>query len=200
MTQILYIHGGMTFKDKGDYLSYLKERPITLDRKRWSGVWLEKELGENYQLIKPTMPLRENAHYDEWKINFERYFYYLQDELILIGSSLGGIFLAKYLSENKFPKKIKAVFLICPPYDDTLTGEDLVGGFELKSDLSGLENSTNNLYLLFSADDNVVPVSHAMKYKNKLNKAHIIIYNNKNGHFKVEEFPEIVELIKKLQS
>ncbi len=142
------------------------------------------------------MPLQDNAKYDEWKIYFERYFPQLKNNIILIGSSLGGIFLAKYLSENKFPKKILSTYLICPPYNNTLPKEDLVGGFKLKSDLSLLENNSKNLYLMFSKDDEVVPISHAKKFKKKLKNAKIIIYESKNGHFKISEFPEIVKMIK----
>ncbi|MEK6903845.1 MAG: hypothetical protein AABW64_04330 [Nanoarchaeota archaeon] len=43
---------------------------------------------------------------------------------------------------------------------------------------------------------NVVPVSHAEKFRKKLKNANIIIYESKNGHFKISEFPEIVTMIK----
>jgi predicted alpha/beta hydrolase family esterase len=142
------------------------------------------------------MPLSENAVYDEWKTHFERFIPFMNDHLVLIGESLGGIFLAKYLSEHKFPKKILSTYLVCPPFDNTLSGEDLVNGFSLKKDLSLLEKNSKNLYLLFSEDDDVVPVDHARKYREKLKQATIIVYKSKNGHFKVSSFPEIVKLIK----
>lgn len=196
-TQIFMIHGGMTFKNQKDYLYYLKTREIFLEKKiRWSGDAFDKALGGGFEIIKPNMPLPDNAKYGDWKIHFERYFPYLINNLILIGSSLGGIFLAKYLSENKFPRKILSTYLICPPFNDTLMGEDLVGGFKLKSDLSSLEKNSKNLYLMFSQDDNVVPVSHAKKYEKKLKNAKFIIYKSKNGHFKISKFPEIIKMIK----
>ncbi len=109
---------------------------------------------------------------------------------------MGGIFLAKYLSENKFPKKILSVYLICPPFDNTTPGEDLVGGFKLQSNLSLLEKNSKNLNLLFSENDDVVPVFHAKKYKNKLKNANVIIYKHIKGHFKISKFPEIIKMIK----
>jgi hypothetical protein len=142
------------------------------------------------------MPLSWNAKYEDWKIYFEKYIPYLKNNIILIGNSLGGIFLAKYLSENKFPKKILSLYLICPPYDNSLPGEDLVGGFKLPTNLSRLDNCSKNVNLLFSQDDEIVPVSHTEKYRKKLKKANIIIFNGKNGHFFISEFPEIVEMIK----
>jgi predicted alpha/beta hydrolase family esterase len=196
-TQILLIHGGMTFKSKKDYLHFLKTRKISIEEKRWADDYLKKKLGNNFEIIKPRMPLPDNAKYNEWKIHFERYFPYLRNQIILIGNSLGSIFLAKYLSENKFPKRILSTYLICPPFDDTLPTEDLVGGFKLKSDLSLIEKNSKNLKLLFSKDDDVVPVSHAKKYGKKLKNAKIIIYKSKNGHFKISKFPEIIKMIKK---
>ena len=142
------------------------------------------------------MPLQENAKYDEWKIYFERFFPYLRNNIILIGSSLGGIFLAKYLSENRFPKKILSAYLICAPYDNTTPTEDLVGGFRLGVDLSLMEKNCKDVTFMFSKDDDVVPISHAGKYRKKLPNANIIIYESKNGHFKIERFPEIVRMIK----
>lgn len=195
--QILVIHGGMTFKSKKDYIGFLKHRPVSLERRKsWADEYLEKKLGKACDIIKPRMPLQDFAKYDEWKIHFERYVPFLKNKVILIGTSLGGIFLARYLSENKCPKKILSTYLICPPFDNNIKGEDLVGGFKLQSDLSFLEKNTKNLYLLFSEDDEVIPISHAEKYRKKLPNANIVIYKSKNGHFKVAEFPEIIRMIR----
>jgi hypothetical protein len=196
-TQILYIHGGMTFKNQKDYLYFLKNRKISIEKKvRWFDDYLDKELGKSFEIIRPRMPLADNSKYVDWKINFERYLPYIRNNVILIGGSLGGIFLAKYLSENKFPKKILSTYLVCPPFDDTCFEEDLVGGFKLKSDLSLIEKNSKNLTLLFSKDDDDVPVSHAEKYRKKLKNPKIIIYKSKNGHFKISKFPEIVKMIR----
>ncbi len=195
--QIFIIHGGMTFKSKKDYLHFLKTKEVSIEEKiRWTDEFLKKNLGKNFEIIKPRMPLQDNAKYEEWKIHFERHFPQLKNNIILVGSSLGGIFLAKYLSENKFPKKILSIYLICPPYDNSLPGDDLVGGFKLKSDLSLLEKNSKNLYLMFSKDDDVVPVAHVEKFKKKLKNANFVVYKSKNGHFNISEFPEIVKMIK----
>lgn len=196
--QILMIHGGMTFKNRKEYVRFLKTRKISIEKKiSWTGDYLEKKLGKGFEVIRPRMPLQDNATYKDWQIHFERYLPYLRGRTILIGSSLGGTFLAKYLSGNKLPKKALSTYLICPPFDNTVKGEDLVGGFTLKSDLSLLEKNSKNLHLLFSGDDETVPVSHAEKYRRKLESAHIVIYKSKNGHFKISAFPEIIKMIKR---
>ena len=86
--------------------------------------------------------------------------------------------------------------MICPPFDKTILGEDLVGGCKLKSDLSLIEENCKDVTLMFSAVDDCVPVSHPEKYRNKLKDSKIIIYKSKNGHFKISKFPEIVKMIK----
>ena len=195
--QIFIIHGGMTFKNRRDYLQWLKTREVSTERKpNWTGEYLDTKLGRQFQIIRPRMPLQDNAKYEDWKIHFERFIPHLRHNIILVGNSLGGIFLAKYLSENKFPKKILSVYLVCPPFDNSIPTEDLVGGFALKSDLSLLEKNTKNLRLLFSKDDAVVPPPHAEKYRRKLPNAHITMYKSKNGHFMIGTFPEIVKMIK----
>ncbi|MCF7867010.1 alpha/beta hydrolase [Candidatus Woesearchaeota archaeon] len=200
MKQILLIHGGMTFSKKKDYINFLRTRNISLEKyKSWAREYLDKKLGKEYQIIRPRMPLQDNAQYEEWKIHFERYIPLIKNNIILIGSSLGSIFLARYLSENKFPKKISKIFLVCPPYDNSIPLEELTNGFKLKANLELLEKQSNELYLLFSKNDPVVPLSQADKYKKKLKgkNTRIIIYPHIKGHFEVEEFPEIIKLIKK---
>lgn len=195
--QVLRVHGGMTFKNDKDYLHYLRTKKISTKKKvSWAGDYLEESLGKKFEVIAPRMPLQDYAKYRDWAILFKRYLPLLKGRFILIGSSLGGVFLAKYLSENKLAKKALSVYLVCPPYDNTLTSEDLVGGFNLKADLSLLEKNCKNLYLLFSEDDDVVPVAHAEKYRKKLKNARILVYKNKQGHFNVPRFPEIIKLIK----
>lgn len=187
----------MTFKKRKEYLAYLKTREVVYKISLWSQQYLDKKL-EDFDIIKPRFPLSENARYEDWKIHFERFFPYLRHGVILIGVSLGGVFLAKYLSENTLPKRIRAVFLVGAPFDDSCPTEDLVGGFTLKSNLSRLNVCTENLHLLFSEDDPVVPIAHARKYQKKLPSAHITVYKSKNGHFIVPTFPEIIRMIKKL--
>jgi len=194
--QILMIHGGMTFKNERDYLRYLKNIKVSTIPKPYWEADLEKKLSKRFEIVRPRMPLQDNAKYRDWKILFERYIPLLKKDYILIGSSLGGIFLAKYLSEHKMPKKALSVYLVCAPFDGTLPTEDLVGGFKLKSNLSLLEKNCRNLYIMFSKDDDVVPVSHAEKYRRKLKKAHVIIFKGKKGHFTVSKFPEIITQIK----
>lgn len=189
------IHGGMTFKNEKDYLHWLKTRKVSTEKRPYWEADLERKLEKKFEIIRPRMPLQDNAKYRDWEIAFERYLPFLRNNFILTGSSLGGIFLAKYLSEHKLPKKALSVFLVCAPFDGTLPTEDLVGGFKLKANLSFTQKNCRNLHILFSKDDDIVPASHAEKYRKKLKKAHIVVYKSKGGHFTVPTFPEIIKMI-----
>lgn len=197
VTQVLFIHGGTTFFRYEDYINYLKTKSVRLEEKSgWNHGYLEEALGEDFFVIKPRMPCRENAKYEEWKILFERYVELLDSEVVLVGFSLGGIFLAKYLSENKISKKVISLNLVAPPFDGSLPDEELAGGFDLGEDLGMVVENCSRVRLFFNRDDFVIPVSHAEKYRSKLPEAEIIIYDDKEGHFFDSEFPEIVEMIK----
>ncbi len=196
--QVFLIHGGRTFKNSHSYLRYLHTKKISFEKKKkWSDDYLDKALGKKYEVVRPRMPLQENAKYRDWKIFFGRCIPLLEKRCILIGNSLGGIFLAKYLSENKLPSKVLSVYLVCPPFDDSSPSEELAGGFKLGKDLSLIRKNCEHLHLLFSRNDHVVPIAHAQKYRDQLPFADIVICRDKNGHFNVPTFPEIVQMIKK---
>ena len=112
--QIIIIHGGTTYKSHEEYFLALKGLDIKLDRMKSSKDWkdgLQEKLGEDFTVYIPQMPNKQNAQYEEWKILFEKVVKLLDDYIVLIGHSMGGIFLAKYLSENNIHKKILKTFL-----------------------------------------------------------------------------------------
>jgi len=193
--QILVIHGGDTFEKYSDYLSYLKNKKIDLDKFRKRG-WkdnLGDNLGDKYDVLFPRMPNSNNAKYIEWKIWFERILPLLKNELILIGHSLGGLFLVKYLSENKINNKIKSLLLISTPFDDE---EDST--FNLTFPLLNFSEQCPNIYLIHSKDDVGVNFDQLLKYKEQLPLAKEVVFEDK-GHFNQETFPEIIKLIKEIK-
>jgi len=193
--QILIIHGGNTFAKRSDYIDYLKITEIDKSRLYSTIDWkqtISDRLGDNYEVLNPRMPNASYARYDEWKIYFEALTKVLENNVILIGHSLGGIFLAKYLSENKFPKKIDALFLLAAPYEEN--GESL-GDFKLGTNLDKVNKQVKKIYILHSEDDPVVPMTDSDKYISALPSAELVVFEDK-GHFNTEEFSGLVYLIK----
>lgn len=198
MKQIVVIHGGKVFANYEKYLHSLRTREVTKEKFRPYQDWaytLEKELGEGYEVLAPRMPNGFNAVYEEWKIWFERIVPFLE-EAILVGHSLGGIFLAKYLAENIFAKKLRAVILISAPFAD-LDTERVIGSFTLPKSLDNIAKQVSKIYLIHSKDDPIVPFREVEAYKKALPSAVDVVFEDR-GHFQQDIFPELQELIKTL--
>ena len=198
--QVIVIHGGTSFKTYEDYISYLENKEIDIAKLRPRKEWkdsLSVELGDGYDILLPRMPNGTNARYKEWEIWFGNITKVLNDKVVLIGHSLGGIFLTKYLAENIFPKKIIATILVAAPFDDAegADGKESLVDFTLPSSLAKFAMQCDKIYLLHSQDDPVVPFAQLEKYKNSLPNAKAIIFKDRE-HFNQETFPEIIDIIK----
>ena len=190
--QVVVIHGGDTFETYEKYLNFLRGYKIDIERYKsdksdWKP-WLRQRLEGDYEVILPIMPNKTNAQFGEWKIWFEKLTHFLHDGVIFVGHSLGGTFLAKYLSENQFPKKIKAVFLVGAVYDLDSEGYSLAS-FTLPEKLN---LQTENTMIYHSKDDLVVPFSALEQFKKALPHAQTKVFENR-GHFNQEEFHELAE-------
>lgn len=194
--QIIVIHGGTTFENYDEYWKYLESCELTPEKIKHKG-WKEflQDNLPDFDVIYPKMPNAKNARYLEWKLWFEKMFHFLNDEVILVGHSLGGIFLAKYLTENEFPKKIIALHLVAPPYDTEHCEEPLVD-FALEKTVGGLAELTDKIYIYQSKDDPAVPYEDSLKYKKNLPDAEHIVFENR-GHFNDPDFPEIINNLQK---
>ena len=181
MKQIVHIHGGSPFDSYERYLSALRNNPLTYEslfrKTKWRD-WLAVTMTD-FDVLLPTMPNKQNARYSEWKIYFEKLLPLLGNDVQLIGSSLGGIFLAKYLHENPLSTPVTRLILIAAPYDDA-THEDL-GDFILPS-ATGLEKSAKEIHLFHSKDDPVVPFTELAKFQSDLPSAKSHVFVDR-GHF-----------------
>lgn len=198
--QVFYIHGGSAFSRYEDYINHLKTSELRFPHGDKPELWskkLRQELGEDYEVFTPAMPNSQNSKYQEWKIWFERHFEFLHDDLCLVGWSQGALFLIKYLSENDLPLRISRLILIASPsfyFKDPSSGED-GGDFNLDSSkLSELANRADSIHLMHSKDDFVVPFEHALKLKEALPEAELVVFEDRN-HFLQENFPELIGLI-----
>lgn len=197
--QVIAIHGGTSFDTYEEYIDFIKTRELTLQKLQRCEDWrasLGRELGEDFEVLVPKMPNGTNARYAEWCLWLERCISFLRDDVILIGHSLGGIFLAKYLSEHTFPKRVKATLLVAAPFDATSTVESLKD-FSLPQSLDRLMEQGGTLYLVYSADDPVVPFAEKDKYQRVLSSAHPFLFEDRK-HFNQERFPELVTLLRSL--
>ena len=200
--QIVIVHGGNIFDIKDDFLVQLKKRKVTIDdfkpRKNWKDT-LVKELGDKFEIFTPKMPNKEDAKYVAWKVWFEKLLPFLNDDVTLIGNSLGGLFLVKYLSESIFPRKIKSLILIATPYNGKENKHNLNTDFSFNDDFKKITDQVDKIFLFHSTDDKVVPFADFETYKENIPKATATVFDDK-GHFNIEDFPELIKIIETLYS
>ena len=197
--QIIIIHGGTTYENYEEYFQSLSNLTLKLEKLQAKKDWkneLQDQLGEGFIVYNPQMPNKQNAQYGEWKIFFEKVFNLVDDNVILIGHSMGGIFLAKYLSENEVTKKIQKTFLISAPFDNEGMVHETLGSFVREGSLKDFERRAGDVYLYHSEDDRVVPFDHMEKYKKELPHARVWVFQDR-GHFKQEEIVELVGDLKR---
>ncbi len=195
--QIFVIHGGDAFDTYEEYLANLRAKTTTLERLSARG-WklsLRDRLADIADVYTPEMPNKQNAKYAEWKIWFGKIVPLMNDGVVLVGHSLGGIFLAKYLSEEILPTKIRATLLVAPPFN-TATNHPLAD-FNLGEELHKLQDRGGEIVFYHSRDDQVVPYSNLEDYRRALPLARYVSFENR-GHFNQESFLEIEEDLRKL--
>lgn len=196
--QIFIIHGGDAFDTYEQYVAYLKSKKVTLEKLRSRRGWkdtLGKALGTRAEVFNPRMPNANNAKYAEWKLWFEKIIPLMKPGVILIGHSLGGIFLAKYLSEETFPKKIKATFLVAAPFNSAT--QHPLADFNLSGSLEKFERQGGKIFLYHSTGDKIVPFSNVKMYRAGLPSATLRAFSGR-GHFLEERFPELEKDVKSL--
>ena len=199
--QVLYIHGGESFLNSSDFIERLKTMPLLhMEVKEGESTrkWvtsLAEDLGDQYEVIMPPMPNKQNARFDEWSVWFERHFEYLHKGYILIGCSLGAMFLAKYISLKKLPVAPKAIFLMAGAYALPGFSDKDCGDFLIEPSLVAIACKDYKVSIFHSKDDHVVPFEHGKALSEALPEAEFVTFNDKN-HFLIPEFPELVSKIR----
>ena len=194
--QVVIVHGGNSFAasrnselipDLDLEFEAINTYKSKLDQKDFA--WyknLEKTMQENgFETFYPQMPDSQNASYKAWKESFEQDIVpKLTTENHLIGHSLGGLFLVKYLSETNLP--VKSLHLVAPAWDE--------GDFTPTENWDKVNQNCESIYIWHSHDDAVVPFNEALKYQRFLPNS-ILFKMEDHGHLTQVEFPQLSEFI-----
>jgi predicted alpha/beta hydrolase family esterase len=198
--QVIFIRGGESFENKKQFYRYLKTRPFDIykQRRSWRD-WLEWGLSERFDSFTPVMPNKDFADYNAWKIWFERLFPFIKKskkiKIILVGNSLGSLFLLKYLSENRFPKHIDQIHLVCPVIDNSGLIGEYVGNFKLDlRKMGNIERQTDHLSIYHSRDDPLVPFNHSARLMKHFEMARLFEFEDRK-HFSQPAFMELLQNI-----
>ncbi len=193
MKQVLIIHGGDSFSSYEAYLTELKSIKLDYNRllpkKRWKDT-LEEALPDA-DILMPSMPNSANAQFEEWKIWFEKIIPYFGDNVRIVGHSLGAMFLAKYLQSKPLKTPVRQIILLAARYN---TPESDDGSFAVLS-ATNLAQSAQEVHLMHSTDDLVVPFDSLAKFQADIPTAKVHAFEDR-GHFNTETFPELLDLLK----
>ena len=199
MQQVLYIWWWNAYPTREAFIEELMKRdcdPFESKKKWKNNLW--KDLWEDYQVAILDMPNKNIALYKEWKIQFEKTFEYLNDDQIIIAHSLWTIFILKYLTENKFPKRIKQLHLVSALIDDKdlLPEESYIWDFAFNTTkIPEIQNICENIFLYHSKDDTCVPISQWERLHKLLPTAKFEVFEDR-WHMNIPEFPELIKNIR----
>ncbi|WP_017726639.1 alpha/beta hydrolase [Halalkalibacterium ligniniphilum] len=158
--------------------------------------YLQERLGDEYNLLNPKMPNPGNPEYKPWKVQLEKEFAEIEGEVILIGHSLGGAVLLKYLSEKAYNQSISGLFLIAAPYWGK--GNDWqVEEYTLPENFASKLTKISQMFFYHSCNDEIVPFAHLGHYEEKLPQA-ITRTLDGNEHYFSDGLPQLVDDIKGL--
>ena len=163
---VLFIHGG----GEG---AYEEDNKLAAS--------LQVALGPLYEVRCPKMPDEDSPEYKVWKERIAQELAALDGEAILVGHSLGGSILLKYLSEEKVGKTVAGMFLLAPPYWGSEDWE--VGEYELQEGFASKLPEESPVYFYHSRDDELVPFAHLALYAQRLPKATMREFDDRGHQF-----------------
>jgi predicted alpha/beta hydrolase family esterase len=164
--RVLFIHGG-------------GEGAHEEDRKLAAS--LRDALGDAYDVRCPKMPDEDRPVYQVWKERIAEELDALEGKVILVGHSLGGSILLKYLSEEELKKLVVGLFLVATPYWGVEDWE--VGEYALQEHFASKIPKEVAVFLYHSRDDEVVPFAHAALYAEKLPRATVRWFDGHRHQF-----------------
>lgn len=159
---------------------------------------LRSALGAAHEVRYPKVPKESDLEYERWREQIRKELVAVKGNVILIGHSLGGSFLLKYLSEEKVETTIAGLFLIATPF----WGGDgwRYEGYESVALPEGLALKLPKgmpIFLYHSRDDEIVPFPHLALYAEKLPQATMRSFDAR-GHQLNNDLSEIAADIKSL--
>lgn len=124
---------------------------------------------EDYEVLFPIVNEPESPAYHHWKTLLAHEFNKLHGPVILVGHSLGGSVLLKYLSEEKSDLQIKGIFLVATPQ----WNEDgwNMAEWAVQKDFTTRLPSIPVYYFYHCLNDPFVPFEHLSFYRKAFKNA-----------------------------
>jgi len=179
------------YVDFSAYIDSLEWNPFE-EKVQWWKDTLEKDLGEDYEVIRIPMPSPYFARYEYWEQMFEKARAYFDEENVFVGHSMGAIFLMKYLETYSLPAS--SIHLVGVCHCDTPS--EKIGSFALTPDVSNIQTWPEKLHFYFSHDDDIIPFEEYGYFQKLFPKSHFHTFPDR-GHFVDQEhFSELAHAIR----
>lgn len=131
---------------------------------------LRDALGSAYAVRYPRMVDEDSPAYAPWKAQIASELTGLDGEIVLVGHSLGGSILLRYLSEERIERSVAPVIALAAPFwgaDEDWDWDDA----RLPEDAAAKLASVPRIVFYHSRDDEIVPFHHLALYAARLPRA-----------------------------
>jgi predicted alpha/beta hydrolase family esterase len=156
---------------------------------------LRRELGEGWEIRFPRIADPEAPDYAMWESLFKKEFARCPEGVVLLGHSLGGSMLLKYLSEHPVAPKIAALVSVSAPW----WGPEgwAVEEFALDPNFAARLPAIPEIHFYHAQRDPVVPFTHLAEYKKALPgiQAHPL---RREDHAFIRGLPELTTWLRSL--
>lgn len=134
---------------------------------------LRQRLGPSFEVRYPQMENEVDATYDIWARQIESELAKINGSVFLVGHSIGGSVLIKFLTEKKLARPVAGIFLVAAPYWGT-DGGWTYDGYETlqlpKQEDIRLSKDVP-LFLYHSNNDETVPFNHVQLFAKRFPQA-----------------------------
>jgi predicted alpha/beta hydrolase family esterase len=133
---------------------------------------LQSALGNEYDVHCPQMPNEADAPYPAWKAEIESQLASLGGPVALVGHSVGGSVLLKWLCDSRATRNVAGMFAVAAPFwgaDEYWRWDEATLPRDAAAKLAG----NWALFFYHSRDDETVPFGHLALYAAALPRATI---------------------------
>lgn len=158
---------------------------------------LQEKLGPTYRVHCPPMPNENAPEYAAWQVQIRDELNALTGAVVLVGHSLGGSILLKYLAEERITTPIAGLFLVAVPYWGAVDWE--VEEYMLSETFAAHLPASLPIALYHSRDDEIVPFDHMARYAAQLPQATLHAFAD-GGHQCHDDLSAVAQDIRQLEN
>jgi uncharacterized protein len=143
--------------------------------------WLKDELAKkNIIVINPAMPKTDNPKEEEWVNYLHEVIKNPNEDLILLGHSLGAITILRYIERLNENEKIEAAIFVAG-FTNDLGFKELSNFFTKPIEWEKIKSHCDKFIIVYSDNDPIVPTKYATILKDKLDG--VVLEQHNMKHF-----------------